>query len=215
MITDYVKKQYVLPETPGVMAFDFSLDGGGRPMIIDAILKNNLVTMIEVGCFLCGSTKLWLENCPGLEVIGIDPWAGEWHKNLEHYNRTVSKPWRNITNREAVISSVRNNGPFISAMANVQKYRGRFFPVRGKSPDKLYEMEKLGAIPDIVYFDSNKRLDDLDVAYSLWPNATLCGDDWSWGEDKDFPVKRLVHAFCEKHGFKVQARGATWLINKD
>lgn len=215
ILPDSFKQQYAPPDTTGIEPFEFALDGGGRSLVIQEIQDKDVRLMVEIGCFLCGSTRLWLENAPCLTVIGVDPWEGAWHENLEHYDRTVTKPWSGIDDRQAVIASVREHGGYLSANANVREYQGRFFPVRGTSPARLHDLKEAGVVPDMVYFDSNKRMDDLPVAHELWPDAILCGDDWTWAEDRSFPIRPVIQGFCEAHGWRVQARGATWLIRRD
>ena len=83
------------------------------------------------------------------------------------------------------------------------------------SPEELYRLHEFGVCPDIVYFDSTKVLDDLPVAEQLFPEAILCGDDWSWGAEEGFPVQRAVHAFCDAHDYSVVAESATWYLTRD
>lgn len=215
ILPDTFKADYAPPDTTGIEPFDFALDGGGRNLLVNEIEAKGVRLMVEIGCYLCGSTRLWLGSCPDLTVIGIDPWEGDWHESLEHFDRTLTKPWSKIDDRAAVIASVREHGGYLSSNANVREYADRFFPVRGRSPAKLYELKDAGVVPDMVYFDSNKQMDDLAVAHDLWPDAILCGDDWTWGEDRGFPIRAVIEAFCETHGWRVQARGATWLIRRD
>ena len=67
------------PELPaGVEPFYLSLDAGGRHLVTDAIRAQGVTLMLEIGCFLCGSTRQWLDSSPDLEVIGVDPWDGNW-----------------------------------------------------------------------------------------------------------------------------------------
>ena len=215
VLPDSFKESHALPPTSHIEPFDFSLDGGGRSLVINEILEKDLRLMVEIGCFFCGSTRQWLDACPDLTIIGVDPWEGPWHERLEYYKEAIVKPWSKIEDRDAVIASVREHGPFLSACANVREFEGRFFPAQGFSPAKLHDIAEAGVVPDLVYFDSNKQLDDLEVAFQLWPEAVLCGDDWTWAEHLGFPVRPVVNEFCERNGYRVQARGATWLIRRD
>lgn len=216
MIPRSVKEQYAIPRIDGVVPFYFALDGGGRDLIVEAMWAHEVRTMVEIGCFLCGSTIQWLKARPELEIVGIDPWSGRWDTILERYvdNPVFESCWSGIGDRQAVIASVRENGAFRSAMANVQLYRDRFFAVPGRSPEELHTLKTLGVAPDMLYFDSEKVLDDLVVAHQLFPGAILCGDDWTWGKDQGYPVRKAVHAFCNDHGYEVEARRATWLLHK-
>ncbi len=211
-----LRDNFCAPELPYHEQYYFSLDGGGREILTSYINDNSIKLMVEVGSFLCGSASQWLGSCSELTVIGIDPWEERFHERLEKYDVTpiFESCFKEIDDRRAFIDSVKENGSYVSAMANIQKHRDRFIPLMGYSPAKLYSIKELGLEPDMVYFDSDKQLDDLEVALELFPDATLCGDDWSWSADKGYPVRILVNAFCEKHGFTVNAKSATWIIDK-
>lgn len=53
---------------------------------------------------------------------------------------------------------------------------------------------------------------DLDVCRKLFPEAILCGDDWTWGEDKGFPVQKAVQEFCKRTNSVPDVDLATWVI---
>ena len=217
MQLDDLKNKYPFPNNLNeIEPFNFSLDGGGRDIILDAIKQQKVNIMLEVGCFLCGSTIQWLESTEDLTVIGIDPWKGKFASTLEKYdgNPVFNACFKKIKDRKAFIKSVRENGPYISALANVQKYKDRFIPVKGYSPQVLYETRSIGVEPQLIYLDSNKELHDLDVCLELFPDAILSGDDWSWGANQGFPVQKAVKEFCQKHGFSFTAKRATWIIHK-
>jgi len=209
-----LRHRYPMPDVSKAKEYYFSLDGGGRELIIEELEKKSIKLMIEIGCFLCGSTHDWLQTIDSLKVIGIDPWEIDAASILEGYDgNPVFEPcFKKIADREEFIGSVKANGSFLSAMANIKKYSGRFYPVKEFSPEALYLLHKLGVKPDLIYIDSNKVLDDLDVCKELFPQAILCGDDWTWGAEEGFPVKKAVTAFCERTHAKVNVKRATWVI---
>lgn len=210
-----LRKRYLIPDVSEVKEYYFSLDGGGRELIIEEIKRNSVDLMIEIGCFLCGSTKDWLEANHCLKVIGIDHWKLDAAEILLGYagNPVFEPCFNNIADRDEFIWSVRSNGCFLSAMANIKKYSGRFYPVKESSPEALFVLHELGVKPDLIYIDSDKVLNDLDVCKALFPNSILCGDDWTWGAEKGFPVQKAVNAFCKRTRAQVTVKRATWVIH--
>jgi ubiquinone/menaquinone biosynthesis C-methylase UbiE len=209
-----LKKAFPFPNVNEVDSFYFSLDGGGRDLIINIIRKKAVKLMLEIGVFLGGSAIQWLESTEGLTVIGIDHWNSDFASLLEDYN---SKPafqryFKTIKDRKAFIQSVRQHGAYISAVANMNKYKDRFIPVQNYSPQILYELYNLGVRPELIYFDSNNSLNDLEVCLELFPQAILSGDDWTWGAKQGFPVRKKVNEFCQRHGFSITVKQATWLL---
>lgn len=209
-----LRHRYPMPDVSKVKEYYFSLDGGGRELIVEELEKKSVELMIEIGCFLCGSTQDWLQTTDSLKVIGIDHWELDAASILESYDdNPVFEPcFKKITDRAEFIGSVKSNGPFLSAMANIKKYSSRFYPVREFSPEALYVLHELGVNPDLIYIDSDKVLDDLDVCRELFPQAILCGDDWTWGADEGFPVQRAVTDFCKRAHVNVRVNRATWVI---
>lgn len=206
------------PDIEGIEAFDFSVDGGGRDLVTDMLADLDSPVMVEVGAFLCGSTLQWLRANPTLRIISIDPWYdGDGPADLlERYNSNpVFDPcFSKISDRRSFIESVRRNGLYKSALANVAEYRDRVAPMRALSPDALMTLAKeWGVQPDAVYIDANKVGDDLRSAHQLWPNARLCGDDWTWGADQGYPMQTAVKEFVKDVGQRVEDRRATWLIH--
>ena len=85
-------------------------------------------------------------------------------------------------------------------------------PIRGVSPDKLYELRDLGVVPELIYIDSDKHGADLEACHELFPECVICGDDWTWKPAEDYPVRKVVRAFAEKHEFEVKDLNGTWLL---
>ena len=111
---DALRRDNPWPELPaGVEPFYLSLDAGGRHLVIDVIREHGVTLMLEIGCFLCGSTRQWLDSSPDLEVIGVDPWDGNWstyvRKKTEEGNPifTAEDPlrWRTRSSGTATTAS--------------------------------------------------------------------------------------------------------------
>jgi len=69
-----------------VEPFTLALDGNGdagRELVVDIIREKRISLMVEIGCFLCGSTLQWLRASDDLTIIGVDPWDGNWAFYIE------------------------------------------------------------------------------------------------------------------------------------
>lgn len=212
-----IRRNYPVPNVEGVKDYYFSLDGGGRCLIIEALRRHDVKLMLEIGSFLCGSSIQWLDSKDDLTVVGVDPWSANFSDILKRYtvNPVFDPCFSRISDRNEFIESVRRNGAEVSALANVRRFGDRFVPVKAESPRVLPLLADFGLRPELIYFDSDKVLDDLNVCRELFPEAILCGDDWTWGADKGYPVRVAVKRFCEQHNLKVRAERATWIVEGD
>ncbi|MBO6506707.1 MAG: hypothetical protein JJ850_01025 [Kordiimonadaceae bacterium] len=203
------------PDTKDVQAWDYTLGGRGRELVDNVIYEVNAGLLLEIGCFLCASTRRWLTKHPKLKVIGVDPWDDDLIRQVGRYigrpNLTRKYPER--ATQMKMLADITNNKPFPTAMANVVEFRDRFIPFRGWSPDALRAIKDAGIEPDVIYIDCDKKPDELEVSHELWPNARITGDDWHWSRTKGYPMRQVVYAFAEKHGFSVEAEGATWVLH--
>ena len=100
----------------------------------------------------------------------------------------------------------------IVACAAVKEFKDRFVPFKGYSPLALQELHEMGVKLDIIYIDAMKIEDDLVAANKLFPNAVLCGDDWTWGEDEGFPMRKAVTNFANNNGYRIKAKRATSIL---
>lgn len=203
------------PDTDGVQAWDYTLGGRGRELVDRVIHEVNAGLLLEIGCFLCASTRRWLTKHSDLKVIGVDPWDDDLIRQVGRYigrpNLTRKYPER--ATQMKMLADITNNKPFPTAMANVVEFKDRFIPFRGWSPEALRELKDAGIEPDVIYIDCDKKPDELEVSHELWPNARITGDDWHWSRTKGYPMRQVVYAFAEKYGFSVEAEGATWILN--
>ena len=200
--------------------FFLPLDGGGRggrEIIFEIIKEKKIELMVEVGCFLCGSTLQWLQSSEKLTVIGVDPWDGNWAAYIEQLavdpvrSRSV---WHLKDDEIArIVGNLRRFGNFCIAMNNVRRYRERFIPVRRRSPEALDYLATRDIKPQLVYFDAGKERKDLDEAIRVFPEAIICGDDWLWPDESgSLRMQENVKAFAAEHGFEIRNSRQTWLL---
>ena len=200
--------------------FSLPLDGGGRAgreIVVEAIKANNVELMLEVGCFLCGSTLQWLKTSDKLTVIGADPWDSNWAAYVETLAVDVARARTvyHLTDEQiaTIVYNQRHHGSFCVAMNNVRLYKPRFIPVRRRAPEVFSYLKIREIEPQLIYIDADKKRQDLDEAYRLFPNAILCGDDWLWPDETGaLRMQDLVKAFAEEHGFEIRSARQTWLL---
>ncbi len=189
----------------------WALDAGGRKLVVDQIRDRNLKVILEIGVFLGGSAKVWLDASPDVVVIALDSWiGGAW---LEAFSRSRCQP-------ESVVEQLAFNEEsfFETFIANMWDHRDRVIPVRGKSPEMLYRLHQMGVQPDLVYLDGDKSGCELEICHELFPNAILTGDDWFmgndhfWNSDVGYPIRKPVREFCRKHQLSLVVDKSTWMI---
>jgi hypothetical protein len=204
------------PNIDGISPYRYTLDGGGRHAVQKLIDELDAKLLLEVGVYLGGSCYEWLGHSDALHVIGIDTWSDAYNarSDLTRYREINTSCFRHIDDIDAFIESTVEHGFYASALANLSVFGDRFHPYRGHAPEALYEIRDLGVEPDIVYLDSAKDRINLNAAYECFPNAQLCGDDWTWGATLGHPMQEAVNGFAEENGFKVRASGATWVLDK-
>jgi hypothetical protein len=211
---DALRRDNPWPELPeGVEPFYLSLDAGGRHLVIEAIREHGITLMLEIGCFLCGSTRQWLDSSPDLEVIGVDPWDGNWSTYIRKHTEEGNPIFTALENPFEVANTLQQYGNYRIALNNIRDARDRFIPIRQRSPKALHYLRQRGIHPQLIYIDALKSEEDLWVAHDLFPRSILCGDDWNWSDDSGrFRMREHVERFAGEKGLPIVAEGATWLL---
>lgn len=200
-----LRKHFSWPQNkPDFNEVEWQLDGGGKHLVCNQITVDKPFLIIEIGSFLGSSIKIWLNKSPNVYVISIDPWEDGWPEDYakEHGRDNVG------------LQFSRKDGLYMTFLSSLWEYKNQIFPVRGKSPDKLYELSEMGIEPDLLYFDSDKVGDDIQIAHELFPNAIITGDDWSWGINEGYPIRKAVKTFIKNNNYKVVSYKATWIIKQ-
>lgn len=200
--------------------FSLALDGGGRAgreIVVDVIRERGVDLMVEIGCFLCGSTRQWLRAAENLTVIGVDPWDGNWAAYLQRMpeDMRMARTVFHLSDDELarIVHDIRRFGNFCVALNNVRLYKQRFIPVRRRSPEALRYLHERGIEPKLIYIDADKQRADLDIARELFPNAILCGDDWLWPDETgELRMQRHVKEFAAEHGLEIRSARQTWVL---
>lgn len=200
-----LRVKYAWPQAqPDFTPAEWVLDGGGKEIVVNRIDKDRPFLIIEIGCFLGSSIRKWLACSTNVYVIAIDPWEGDWWIDYARMHG------RDLLGEQFA----RENGPYLTFLSSLWEYKQHLFPVRGASPEKLYEIAKLGIQPDLIYFDSDKTGKDIEVAHQLFPDAILTGDDWTWGIEQKYPIRVAVRTFAKDHGYHLVFNRATWALTR-
>ena len=217
-----IRDAFPLPaEPPDFAPFSWKLDGGGRELVLDLIATRDVRVMVEVGVLYGGSALQRLRHNSELTLIGVDPcefdaeqvryWWGNRHAyGIENLDQG------NLSDDAFLHQLLRPAAAYLATISNLGAFRERFIPVRGRSPEMLHAIASLGIAPDLVFFDSDKELTDLDVCRVLWPSAIISGDDWLWspeGQPDAYPVQQAVHTFAAEHGMVVMNQASTWYLS--
>ncbi|WP_262692809.1 hypothetical protein [Kordiimonas aestuarii] len=205
-----------------IKPFHLSLDGNGqagREIVEKVILENDVKTVVEIGVFLGGSSRQWLNTKEDLIVIGVDPWNHNWGDYIEDTSKdpVQSRSFSAFTEDEItkIVSDIRTYGNYQVCLNNMWAYRDRFIPVRRFSPEALAYLKERRIKVDLIYIDAFKRSIDLETAHELFPHAILCGDDWLWPDaNGKFVMQDIVKNLAAAHGFEVESKRQSWVLHK-
>ena len=197
----------------GEPSYIWSLDGGGRHLIVDLIRERKPKVFLEVGVFLGGSALLWLQNSPeNMTLLAADIWssgAEDWICQMAR----EPEPWiTDIESVRALQSPVKEHGIYKVALHNLRNFRDRVIPLRMPIAD-LYGYVKTFVEPDIIYIDANKEREDYISAHQIFSNSILCGDDWEWQDvNGEMAVRPPVYEIAKARDCDVVAERATWIL---
>jgi hypothetical protein len=205
-------------ERPDFRPFRWSLDGGGKQLVVDTARRHGVKTIVEIGVYLGGSALHWLDALSDVTVVGIDPWefddtAEYFERNREMYRHVVDL--QGMPESEFLAQMRKPDSAYLATLSNLWAYRGRFVPVRGFSPQALIDMNEIGLVPDMIYLDAMKTGDELELVRSMWPRTIITGDDWTWKSDdtsEKYDIREVVIPFAKKHGLRVLDDRATWVL---
>lgn len=201
-----INEKYPWPEArPAAEPVPWSMDYGGRELITDLFPSRQLSVVIELGSFVGGSARQWLEAGPQVAVICIDPWPDsvgrtpfvETHPVGGRFRRQFHEP-------DGLYHS------FLSTMWDVQD---RVVAVRGGAMKKLPELRALGVVPDLIYIDTDKTGSEIALCDELFPEALIAGDDWNWSDGHGFPVREPARESARKRHRTLKTYWNTWLID--
>lgn len=199
-------EQHPWPESrPPVDPVPWSMDYGGRRLITDLIASRDIRLLLEIGSFLGGSARQWLEASPNVAVICIDPWLDisgrrplmDAHPVGRQFGQQLRYP----------------GGLYDSFLSSMWEKKARVIPIRGRAVDKLPELHQFGLRPDLIYIDADKKGDEIALCDELFPEALIGGDDWNWSDGYDFTIRTPARKSAAKRKRFLKHFGNTWLID--
>lgn len=166
--------------------------------------------VIELGSWLGKSTRHIATVLPSDgKIYAVDHWRGSVeHQNDKRYNPYLPNLY------DQFLSNIIHS-----------KLTHKIVPVRMTTLEAVKKFQEEGIVPDIVYVDAahdeQSVYEDLCAYYSLVEkHGILCGDDWTWGRDKGFPVRRAVQQFAKEKNLEIKVykkwfrEKAFWSLHK-
>jgi hypothetical protein len=193
-----VKDRYPWPnEKP-----DIPFDGQGwfcneTVKAFEKILNEDTKLVIELGSWLGLSSRTILHMAPNATLICIDTWEG----SPEHH----------------LMPEVRDKLPTLyeTFLSNCWEFRERLIPIQMTSQKGLFNLASLTDQPAMVYIDAsheeNDVYEDTAVSRTLFPKATIVGDDWSWPSVRRGVIK---YTFLHNVAHKLIVDQNCWLLLK-
>jgi hypothetical protein len=201
-----INERYPWPENrPPVPSVRWAMDYGGRRLITNLIASRDVRVMLEIGSFLGGSARQWLEASSNVSVICVDPWL----------DISGPRPFIDSHPMGCLFGQQLRcpEGFYHTFLSSMWDLKARVTVIRGKATDKLPELHELGLKPDLIYIDADKRGEEIAVCDALFPDALIGGDDWNWSDGYCFPIRSPARKSARNRGRVLKHFGNTWLID--
>jgi len=203
---DALRSRFPWPaQRPGVPAVPWVMDYGGRDLIRRLISRRHPRVIVEIGAFVGGSVRQWLEVSPDVTVVAIDPWPQK--KGPDSFSD--SHPVGRLHARQLR----EPDGVYHAFLATMWDHRDRVIPVRGRGCEMLPVLHSLGLRPDLIFIDADKSGVEIAVCDDLFPEAVVCGDDWLWCDGRCYPSRQPVADSARRRGRVLKCVSNTWLID--
>lgn len=158
------------------------------------LLRKEKPVIIDGGSYMGLSAYWWLTIYPDSTVICIDHWKGSAEHQQEAYREEIANLYD-------------------SFQANLAEYKNRVIPIQMDSITGMQVVEKIGVKPDVVWIDWSHDMKsviaDVGMAIQNFPDAIICGDDWTWTEVRK-GLAEIEHLF----GVKLYTSFSFWRIVK-
>lgn len=197
-MTEKLREKYAWPkEKPNRQKDDRGWFYKEAEEIFDKFLSKNTKLAVELGSWLGKSTRYILKAAPNAQIVSIDHWKPS-HKWFD--NNIERKKYEDYV--------------YETFLYNCWDYKDRLIPLKSKTLDGLQEIHDLGLNPDFIYIDADHYfspvLADIYKSITLFPEAQIVGDDWNWGKEKGYPIRKAAQVIANEFGYKIVIHGNTW-----
>jgi len=141
--------------------------------------KSSKGPFLELGTWTgAGSTQFVAQQFKKMDIICVDTWEGSpEHHRIEAYNKVRVKLWDHFC-------------------SNLWSYRHRIWPLKMTTVEGMHAVLNSGIKPEVIYIDAahdeESVYTDISTALSLFPEAKICGDDYTPGTSEHPGVSNAV-----------------------
>lgn len=186
--------------------------GRGKSIIVEAIIKNNLHNLLEIGSFLGSSIDFWFNSCPEIKIVSVDPLKGGWAGNHLRKLRYNDSCLLSLDDKEIEYLN-SEEGLYQTFLRNMLMYRNSLVLIRKESEAAITELKSFEYKPDIIFLDADKKYTTLEFLYNSFPDSILCGDDYRWKNPNNVIIMRdNVSKLANKYNKSVCFYLDTWMI---
>ena len=157
----------------------------------------------EIGVWQGDFSDLILQKTKPSKLFLIDPWQYQDDFPERMYGGKIAKDQKDM---DEIYYSVKNR---FAKLENI-------IFIRKKSLEALAEIPN--STLDWIYIDGNHSYDfvfeDLKTSFlKVKKNGFIIGDDFFWGKNNNYPVKKAVVNFTSKKGLSYSCIGNQFLIH--
>jgi hypothetical protein len=187
---------------PDVSKDDHNWFSETNKIMLRRLVDESTRYIIELGSWLGTSTRFLLNHAPLAQVFAVDIWE------------RIESPGCDYTGVEDKVPHL-----FDTFLVNCWDWKSRLYPLKMKSQDGLRLISSWGVKPDLIYVDADHSYPavyaDIETSLLLFPEATICGDDWNWRPDLNLPVQSAVKDVASKYNMTIHAElGWPWHLER-
>lgn len=164
---------------------------GNNVKMFEGLVNEKTKVIIDAGSWLGLSAWHFLRLAPNATIICLDTWQG----SAEHQKNKLLPVL------------------YETFLVNMWEYRDRIIPIRLNSMAGFWEIYKHLIKPDLIYIDmahdKESVIQDVNIAWRTFPDAQICGDDYTWQGVKD-----ALEYLQNNTEMKFTTYKSCWKINK-